>query len=72
MALKPRDIALRAASAVVLAPAAVLATWAGGDWFCALVVAGAVLCSTLIGMVFGYVPARSAARLAPTEALGRA
>ena len=43
MALKPRDIALRAASAVVLAPAAVLATWAGGDWFCALVVAGAVL-----------------------------
>ena len=41
--MKPRDIALRAASAVVLAPAAVLATWAGGDWFCALVVAGAVL-----------------------------
>nr|WP_315024110.1 phosphatidate cytidylyltransferase [Brevundimonas diminuta] len=43
MALKPRDIALRAASAVVLAPAAVLATWAGGGWFCALVVVAAVL-----------------------------
>ena len=39
MALKIGDIGLRAASAVVLAPAAVLATWAGGAWFCALVVA---------------------------------
>ena len=39
MALKIGDIGLRAASAVVLAPAAVLATWAGGGWFCALVVA---------------------------------
>ena len=38
MALKIGDIGLRAASAVVLAPAAVLATWAGGAWFCALVV----------------------------------
>lgn len=43
MALKPRDIGLRAASAFVLAPAAVLATWAGGAWFCALVVAASIL-----------------------------
>lgn len=43
MALRPRDIALRAASAAVLAPAAVLATWAGGVWFLGLVVAAAVL-----------------------------
>ena len=39
MALKIGDSGLRAASAVVLAPAAVPATWAGGAWFCALVVA---------------------------------
>jgi len=37
MALKIGDIGIRAASAVVLAPAAVLATWAGGVWFLALV-----------------------------------
>ena len=37
MALKVGDIGLRAASALVLAPAAVLATWAGGVWFLALV-----------------------------------
>lgn len=43
MALRPRDIALRAASAAVLAPAAVLATWAGGVWFLGLVVAATVL-----------------------------
>lgn len=43
MALKPRDIGLRAASAFVLAPAAVLATWAGGAWFCALIVAASIL-----------------------------
>ena len=42
MALKIGDIGLRAASAVVLAPAAVLATWAGGGWFCALVVAASI------------------------------
>lgn len=45
MALKPKDIALRAASALVLAPAAVLAIWAGGVWFSALVVAAAVMLS---------------------------
>ena len=38
MAFKGRDIGLRAASAVVLAPAAVLATWAGGEWFLALLI----------------------------------
>ena len=43
MAVKPRDIALRAASAVVLAPAAVAATWAGGVWFLALMVAASIV-----------------------------
>ncbi len=43
MAMKGRDIGLRAASAVVLAPAAVLATWAGGPWFLALMVAAVAL-----------------------------
>ena len=41
MAVKGRDIALRAASAAVLAPAAVAATWFGGVWFLALVVVAA-------------------------------
>ena len=36
MAFRASDIGLRAASAVVLAPAAVLAIWAGGLWFLAL------------------------------------
>jgi len=43
MALKPKDIALRAASALVLAPAAVLAMWAGGIWFSALIVAAGIM-----------------------------
>jgi len=43
MAPRIRDIGLRAASAIVLAPAAALATWAGGLWFLAFVLAGAVL-----------------------------
>lgn len=34
-------------------------------------IAYAVLCSTLIGMVFGYLPARNASRLDPVEALSR-
>lgn len=38
MAMRIRDIGLRAASAIVLAPAAVIATWAGGAWFLALMV----------------------------------
>ena len=45
MALKVGDIGIRAASAVVLAPAAVLATWAGGLWFLALVLVACVLLS---------------------------
>ena len=36
MAVRAGDIGLRAASAVVLAPAAVLAIWLGGVWFLAL------------------------------------
>ena len=43
MAVKGRDIALRAASAVVLAPAAVAATWAGGVWFLALMLVASVV-----------------------------
>jgi macrolide transport system ATP-binding/permease protein len=31
----------------------------------------AVFCSTLIGIVFGFVPARNASRLDPIEALAR-
>ena len=43
MALKVGDIGIRAASAVVLAPAAVLATWAGGVWFLALILIACAL-----------------------------
>ena len=43
MAIKVGDIGLRTASAVVLAPAAVLATWAGGVWFLALMLLACVL-----------------------------
>ena len=43
MAFRARDIGLRAASALVLAPAAILATWAGGWWFAALIGAACVL-----------------------------
>ena len=45
MALNARDIGLRAASALVLAPAAVAAVWAGGVWFLALVIASVTLLS---------------------------
>ena len=44
MAVWARDIGPRAASAVVLAPAAVLAIWAGGLWFLALML---LACSLL-------------------------
>lgn len=43
MAFRAKDIGLRAASALVLAPAAILATWAGGWWFAALIGAACVL-----------------------------
>lgn len=36
MAMRVRDIGLRAASAIVLAPAAVLAIWGGAEWFLGL------------------------------------
>jgi phosphatidate cytidylyltransferase len=45
MAVRVREIGLRAASAVVLAPAAVLAIWAGGLWFLGIMLAACVLLS---------------------------
>ncbi len=43
MAFRARDIGLRAASAIVLAPAAVLAIWAGGLWYLALILLACAL-----------------------------
>ena len=45
MGVRAGDIGLRAASAVVLAPAAVLGIWAGGVWFLALMLLACVLLS---------------------------
>lgn len=45
MAVRAGDIGIRAASAIVLAPAAVLAIWAGGYWFLGLMLAACVLLS---------------------------
>jgi macrolide transport system ATP-binding/permease protein len=36
-----------------------------------LSLAGAFACSTLVGVVFGFLPARNAARMNPVEALAR-
>lgn len=43
MAVKAKEIGLRAVSAIVLGPAAVAATWAGGVWFLALMVAACIV-----------------------------
>ena len=43
MAVRARDIGLRAASAIVMAPAAVVAIWAGGLWFLALILLACAL-----------------------------
>ncbi len=45
MAFRAGDIGLRAASALVLAPAAVLAIWAGGLWFLALMLVACIVLS---------------------------
>jgi phosphatidate cytidylyltransferase len=45
MAVRIREIGLRAASAVVLAPAAVLAIWVGGFWFLGIMLAACLLLS---------------------------
>ena len=67
MAVKVGDIGLRAASAVVLAPAAVLATWAGGLWFLVLI----LLACALLAVEWAMMSARGVWRLmASAVALG--
>jgi macrolide transport system ATP-binding/permease protein len=39
--------------------------------FSPMSIVSAFLCSTIIGVVFGFLPARNAARLDPIEALAR-
>lgn len=45
MALRGRDMVIRATSALVLAPAALLAIWAGGGWFLGLMILASVVLS---------------------------
>ena len=59
MAFRARDIGLRAASALVLAPAAILATWGGGWWFAALIAAACIL----LAREWAVMSARGAQRL---------
>lgn len=59
MAFKAGDIGLRAASAIVLAPAAVLAIWAGGLWFLALI----LLACTLLAVEWAMMSAAKAWRV---------
>ena len=59
MAMRAGDIGLRAASAVVLAPAAVLGIWAGGLWFLALM----LLACALLAVEWAMMSASTAWRL---------
>ncbi len=59
MAFRASDIGLRAASAIVLAPAAVLAIWAGGLWFLALM----LLASALLAAEWAMMSAAKAWRV---------
>ena len=59
MAVRAGDIGLRAASAVVLAPAAVLGIWAGGFWFLALM----LLACALLAVEWAMMSAASAWRV---------
>lgn len=47
----PREIGLRTASAIVIAPAAILATWAGGVWFLVLISVAAALLAIEWGLM---------------------
>lgn len=59
MAFRAGDIGLRAASAFVLAPAAVVAIWAGGFWFLALM----LLACALLAVEWAMMSASAAWRL---------
>ena len=59
MAMRAGDIGLRAASAIVLAPAAVLGIWAGGLWFLALM----LLACALLAIEWAMMSAASAWRV---------
>lgn len=49
--MRIREIGLRAASAIVIAPAAILATWAGGAWFLMLMAVAATLMAIEWGLM---------------------
>ncbi len=49
--MRPREIGLRTASAIVIAPAAILATWAGGPWFLVLMSVAAALLAIEWGLI---------------------
>jgi macrolide transport system ATP-binding/permease protein len=42
-----------------------------GDWLSPVALLTAFLCSTFTGILFGWLPARNAARLDPVDALAR-
>lgn len=56
MGPRTRNMGLRAASAVVLAPAAIIATWLGGLWFLGLI----AIASVLLAMEWAKMSARAA------------